>query len=445
MPPFDELASSNGCPVAHGPAPVIGKSPYAVRPEHFNTDDILTQAEEFLQLFYKENPKAGSVDDRLAEVKAEIAHIGTYHHTVPELTFGARVAWRNSARCIGRLYWNSLQVRDMRQVRSAKEVAQACVEHLKEATNDGRIRPTITVFPQDTPDRKAPRIWNEQLIRYAGYWDAETGTVLGDPRYAIFTEEMIRLGWKPPLHRGRFDVLPLAVETAEDGVVLHHIPRNAVKEVKLTHPDYAWFAGLGLRWHAVPAISNMSLVIGGVTYPAAPFNGWYMGTEIGARNLADHDRYDMVREVAERLGLDTSNNQSMWQDRALVELNRAVLHSFNKAGVTITDHHTESARFLTHLAKEEKAGRKCPADWSWIVPPISGGYTPVFHRYYDTAQLRPEFVLDKDAAKRGTLGKPRFFPDPAEKETSSGVKVVHLPTGQHLLAGSTSQRMRVSK
>ena len=26
----------------------------------------------------------------------------------------------------------------------------------------------------------------------------------------------------------------------------------------------------------------------------APFNGWYMGTEIGARNLADADRYDLL-------------------------------------------------------------------------------------------------------------------------------------------------------
>ncbi|MFD1047899.1 nitric oxide synthase oxygenase, partial [Kibdelosporangium lantanae] len=36
----------------------------------------------------------------------------------------------------------------------------------------------------------------------------------------------------------------------------------------------------------------------------------------------------------------------------------------------------------------------CPADWSWIVPPLSGSQTPVFHRYYSTARLRPEFVLD---------------------------------------------------
>jgi nitric oxide synthase oxygenase domain/subunit len=53
----------------------------------------------------------------------------------------------------------------------------------------------------------------------------------------------------------------------------------------------------------------MRLTIGGVQYPLAPFNGWYMGTEIGARNLADADRYDMLPTVAARLGLDTSRSR----------------------------------------------------------------------------------------------------------------------------------------
>jgi nitric-oxide synthase len=136
----------------------------------------------------------------------------------------------------------------------------------------------------------------------------------------------------------------------------------------------------------------MCLEIGGLCYPCAPFNGWYMGAEIGARNLADAGRYDQLPVVAERLGLDTSTERSLWRDHALVELNVAVLHSFERAGVTMTDHHTESGRFLTHLAREEKAGRVCPADWSWIVPPISGGVTQVFHRYYDNRALTPAFV-----------------------------------------------------
>ncbi|MEV6607762.1 nitric oxide synthase oxygenase [Kutzneria sp. NPDC051319] len=392
------MTAPTGCPVADGHASEPG--------------DIRAEAEEFLRLFHGEHPKTGPVAPRLQQVLAEIDETGTYRHTEGELAFGARVAWRNNARCIGRLYWQSLRVRDMRKVRDAATVAAQCAEHLRSATNGGRIRPTVTVFAPDTPTQPAPRIWNEQLIRYAGYWDAETGAVIGDPRYLEFTEEVTRLGWQQPAQRTRFDVLPLVVETPEDGITLHELPRAAVHEVELSHPEHNWFAGLGLRWHSVPAISNMRLAIGGVSYPAAPFNGWYMGTEIGARNLADHDRYDLIGEVAERLGLDTSNDQTLWRDRALVELNRAVLHSFTRAEVTITDHHTESARFLTHLSKEEDAGRKCPADWSWIVPPMSGALTPVFHRYYDTEQLRPEYVLDEDARLRGTTAAPRAFPEP---------------------------------
>ena len=64
----------------------------------------------------------------------------------------------------------------------------------------------------------------------------------------------------------------------------------------------------------------------------------------------------------------------------------------------MSDHHTESARFVAHLASEEKAGRAVPADWSWIVPPMSAALTPVFHRYYQEADLRPAFYLDEEAA-----------------------------------------------
>jgi nitric-oxide synthase, bacterial len=74
------------------------------------------------------------------------------------------------------------------------------------------------------------------------------------------------------------------------------------------------------------------------------------------------------------------------------ECSATAVHSFDSAGVTIADHHTESHRFLTHLAREQRAGRITPADWSWIVPPISGATTAVSHRHYQTADLRPNHV-----------------------------------------------------
>ncbi|GAA3813879.1 nitric oxide synthase oxygenase [Sphaerisporangium flaviroseum] len=349
------------------------------------------EAEGFLRMFYTENPSAGPVEPRLRQVMAQIAQYGTYTHTDGELAFGARVAWRNSNRCIGRLYWRSLRVRDHRSVDTAEGVALECVEHLREATGSGRIRPTITVFAQDRPGRPGPRIWNEQLIRYAGYHGPDGVVVAGDARNADFTDRVRRLGWTGG-SGADFDVLPMVIEAAGKPPLLAAIPGDAVLEVPLEHPEYPWFADLGLRWHAVPAISNMCLEIGGVCYPCAPFNGWYMGTEIGARNLADEDRYNRLRVVAELLGLDTSSDRTLWKDHALVELNVAVLHSFGQAGVTITDHHTESRRFMSHLEREERSGRICPADWSWIVPPLSGSLTPVFHRYYDDVRLSPSFV-----------------------------------------------------
>ena len=353
----------------------------------------LAAAEAFLEQFYAEAAPFNSYDERLRQVRHEIGTTGSYEHTPQELTFGARVAWRNSARCIGRLYWQGLRVRDRRRLATPAEVAAECVEHLRLTTRGGQIRSTITVFAPDRPGRRGPRIHNEQLIRYAGY-RAATGSVHGDPRCTEFTDSAVALGWRPPTPPGMFDVLPLMISGPNARAELFEIPPDAVLEVPLRHPDYPWFADLRLRWHAVPAISNMPLLVGGVTYPAAPFNGWYLNTEVGARNLADSDRYDQLPVIAARLGLDTSSPRTLWRDRALLELVRAVQYSFDASGVRMSDHHTESERFLVHVANERKAGRPCPAEWSWIVPPISGALTPVFHQYYDEPEpnAQPAFL-----------------------------------------------------
>jgi nitric-oxide synthase len=352
------------------------------------------EAEDFLRRCYLENPRLGPVEPRLAIVRAQIAATGSYVHTTDELTYGAKMAWRNASRCIGRLYWRSLVVLDRRRARHADEIFSLLVHHLQ-AAGSTAIRPVISIFAAAQPGQPHARVWNEQLVRYAGYRD-EDGRTVGDARQIGFTEAMRGFGW-----RGKgdpFDVLPLAIETPADGLRLYELPERAIREVPIGHPEYGWFSELGLRWHAVPAIANMRLTVGGVHYPLAPFNGWYMGTEIGARNLADADRYDMLPVIAQRMGLDMSRESTLWRDRALVELNRAVLWSFERAGVRMTDHHTESQRFLAHIRNEERAGRPVPADWSWIVPPMSGGLTPVFHRYYAEMDLRPAFYLDEEAA-----------------------------------------------
>ena len=165
--------------------------------------------------------------------------------------------------------------------------------------------------------------------------------------WTSLTLPVISAGPRPPA--SRFDVLPLIVEEAGDVPTLHELPADAVLEVMIRHPDFAWFAGLGLRWYAVPVISDMYLDIGGVRYPAAPFNGWYMGTEIGSRDLGDAGRYDQLPVIARHLGLATDRNLALWKDEAMAELNLAVLHSFSASGVTISDHHTEPACVAQHV------------------------------------------------------------------------------------------------
>lgn len=54
-------------------------------------------------------------------------------------------------------------------------------------------RSAITVFPQRSDGKHDFRIWNAQLIRYAGY-QMPDGTVIGDPASVEFTQV-----WGPAL------------------------------------------------------------------------------------------------------------------------------------------------------------------------------------------------------------------------------------------------------
>lgn len=355
------------------------------------------EATDYLELFYREQPHVEPpLKARLAEVYQEFQRWGTYWHTPEELAYGAKVAWRNSTNCIGRIFWESLNVRDLRHLTTAREIFDALVEHIELATNNGNIRPYISIFAPQQPGKKGIRIWNPQLIRYAGYRQ-DDGSVVGDPAHCSLTETCQHLGW-----RGKgtqFDVLPLIIQMPDRPPSFFEIPSQAILEVPLSHPDYPWFADLGLKWHALPAVSDWRLEIGGVSYPTAPFSGWHVCTEIGARNLGDVQRYNLLPIVAEKMGLNTRSKISLWKDLALVTLNAAVLHSFAQHGVSIVDHHTASSQFMEHMEREAQAGRMVPADWGRIVPPMSASATEVFHREMENVCLKPNFF--KTYARQG--------------------------------------------
>lgn len=54
--------------------------------------------------------KSPAHDARWKEVTTDIERTGTYELTETELVWGSKQAWRNAARCIGRIQWAKLQV-----------------------------------------------------------------------------------------------------------------------------------------------------------------------------------------------------------------------------------------------------------------------------------------------------------------------------------------------
>ena len=69
------------------------------------------------------------------------------------------------------------------------------------------------------------------------------------------------------------------------------------------------------------------------------------------------------KEIGIAMGLDTANNASLWKDRVALEMNTAILHSYQKHGVSIVDQHTVSEQFQMHFKNEMKERGGCPADW----------------------------------------------------------------------------------
>ncbi|XP_038050616.1 nitric oxide synthase, brain-like isoform X2 [Patiria miniata] len=293
---------------------------------------------------------------------------------------------------------------DARGITTAQEMFNILCSHLTYATNDGNIRSAITVFPQRTDGQHDFRVWNILLIKYAGYQQPD-GSVIGDPASVEFTKICERLGWKG--EGGRFDVLPLVLQANGEDPEWFELPKECILQVKLTHPEYDWFAELGLQWYAVPAVSSLLLDIGGIEFPACPFNGWYMSTEIGCRNLCDVYRYNLLQTIANKMSLQTTSNLTLWKDRTLLEVNVAVLHSFQKARVTITDHHSASESFMVHMEKEQKLRGGCPADWVWVVPPMSSSLCPVFHQEMLYYSVKPSFDYQANPwlAKRNGAAK----------------------------------------
>jgi nitric-oxide synthase len=228
------------------------------------------------------------------------------------------------------------------------------------------------------------------------------------------------LGWRPPSAPGAFDPLPLILRDRRERRLVYPVPERAAKQVGIEHPkDHeahtrGGIRAMGLRWYAVPCVSSMIMTIGGIDYPCAPFNGHYMCTEIASRNLADPRRYNLLPAVAEAIGLDRKD--PLWRDRALTELNAAVLYSYRRDGVTIVDHHDASQQYMKFIQREASEGRRASGDWSWIVPPQASAACPVFHLAMQDRAMVPNFYNSR--ATDGRVLHPQYDDRPRSKSAA---------------------------
>ena len=69
------------------------------------------------------------------------------------------------------------------------------------------------------------------------------------------------------------------------------------------------------------------------------------------------------------------------------------------AKVTIVDHHSATESFMKHMENEFRVRGGCPGDWVWIVPPMSGSITPVFHQEMLNYRLTPSFEYQVSGLK----------------------------------------------
>lgn len=91
---------------------------------------IAKEAHDFLSMYKQAKGLSEELwEVRLKEIDDEIRRNGLYTHTTNELEYGCQLAWRNSARCVNRLYWPTLKVIDRRAAKTNNDMFVAICEH----------------------------------------------------------------------------------------------------------------------------------------------------------------------------------------------------------------------------------------------------------------------------------------------------------------------------
>lgn len=103
--------------------------------------EIIDHARDLMDQYFKSMNEHNSLQHkfRINQIEDQIIRTGTYDLTDEELLFGAKTAWRNAARCIGRIQWNKLKLFDYRHITTAKEMFDALCNHLSYCQNGGNL------------------------------------------------------------------------------------------------------------------------------------------------------------------------------------------------------------------------------------------------------------------------------------------------------------------
>lgn len=164
--------------------------------------------------------KAGWLEEVLGEIRDEAVEAvirednprgmvgGNWTQWSEELEFGIRRAWRNARKCIMRSHSDELKLCDLRAVTSSSQMVAEVLKRISEAFNAGNLLPTVFVFRPRNVDCLGPMFWNHQILEFAGY-EAEDGSIIGDPNSVNLTKAIIELGWVPPESRSPWDLCHL--------------------------------------------------------------------------------------------------------------------------------------------------------------------------------------------------------------------------------------------
>ena len=109
-----------------------------------------------------------------------------------------------------------------------------------------------------------------------------------------------------------------------------------------------------MKWYAVPAVSDMASTAEASCIAVHRLMG---GTWLQLTRISDVDKYNLTLKIAQKLGLDTSHENTLWRDKVLTAMTEAVLWSFETDGVKITDHFSASLEFLQFCRNEQDQAR----------------------------------------------------------------------------------------